>query len=161
MENAKRESAGAAIGKIASGVLVVTAADGDRNTGVLVSWVQQVAFEPPMVMVAVKKGRPIEPLLDSGRCFALNILAEGDNALMKRFSRGYDVDEDAFAGLPTRAAATGCPILEDAMAFIDCNVVSVTEAGDHDIYVGEVVGGELLRPDAKPMVHVRKSGFSY
>ncbi len=161
MDEGRRTGVGEALGKVVSGVAVLTAADGPRRTGALVSWIQQVSFEPPMVMVAVKRGRPIGPLLTGGKVFALCVLAEDDNDLQRHFSRGYELDQDAFAGVSLETRSTGAPVVADAMAFLDCRLARTAEAGDHTLYLGEVVEGGLLGPPRRPMVHVRKTGFSY
>lgn len=160
MDDAKRAAVGEAIGKIASGVSVLTSAGGGKRTGVLVSWVQQVSFDPPMILVAVKKGRPIEKLLGESGSFAVSVLAEDDNDLMRHFSRGYDLDQDAFANLDVATHVTGAPVLEGALAFMDCQVADTCTAGDHTVYVGQVVDGGMLSA-GRPMVHIRKTGFSY
>ncbi len=161
MDDAKRTAVGEAIGKIVSGVSILTAGEGDAGTGVLVSWVQQVSFDPPMVMVAVKKGRPIEKLIEASGKFAVSVLAEDDNDLMRHFSRGYEPGQDAFDGVATTVRATGTPVLGDALAFMDCELSTTCQAGDHNLYIGQVVDGAMLGSAGRPMVHIRKTGFSY
>lgn len=161
MGDGKRDSVGEAIGKIASGVAVLTAADDQKRTGVLVSWVQQVSFEPPMIMVAVKKGRPVESLIAAGKRFAVCVLSEDDNDLMRHFSRGYELDEDAFRGLKVATASTGAPVVTEAMAYMDCKLTATSTAGDHNLYIGQVVDGKVTDPARRPMVHIRKTGLSY
>jgi flavin reductase (DIM6/NTAB) family NADH-FMN oxidoreductase RutF len=161
MDEAQRKASGEAIGKIVSGVSVLTAAAEGKSTGVLVSWVQQVSFEPPMVMVAVKKGRSIEALINAGGGFALCVLAEDDNDLMRHFSRGYEADENAFEGLEVDVRDGGSPILTEAMACMECKLAGTCEAGDHNLYLGEVTGGSVLDAGRRPMIHIRKTGLSY
>jgi len=161
MDEARRQKVGEAIGKIASGMGVLTSADGERRTGVLVSWFQQVSFVPPMVMVAVKKGRAIEGLIQGSRNFSLCMLAEDDNDLMRHFSKGYDVDAEAFNGLAVETRATGSPVLTGSLAYVECKLVSTCQGGDHDIFIGEVVDGAVLDGARRPMIHVRKTGLSY
>ena len=78
-----------AVAKIPSGVAVLTAADAGTSTGMLASWMQQAAFEPLMVTVCVKAGRPIETLVAASRSFVLNVLGENPTDMFKHFGH-YD-----------------------------------------------------------------------
>ncbi len=156
----KKDGIGAAIGRIPSGVFIVTAADDELSTALLASWVQQVAFEPPLIAVAVKEGRPIRALIESSNAFVVNVLAEGQNSILGHFAAGFGPDEDAFDGIATSKTAGGAAILTDALAHIDCKLHSSMQISDHILFVGEAVGGELQGEDP-PYVHLRKSGFSY
>jgi len=157
--NSDRDSIGAAIGRIPSGCAILTAAHAGRSTGVLVSWVQQAAFEPPSVSVCLKKGRPVEPLIQGSGRFLLNLLGQDPTAMFRHFARGFGLDEDAFAGLQTEATDFG-PLLEGCIAHLGCEVTNRLSAGDHDLYVARVAAGRAI-PGATPYTHVRKSGFSY
>ena len=159
MDEAMREQVGRALGRIPSGCAIVTARAGGRRTGMLASWVQQAAFEPPMISVAIKKGRPISAMIDASGEFVVNVLRENPTAMFKHFGKGFDLEQDAFAGLAVREVTCGVEI-PDQIARLSVRVKSECEAGDHVVYVAEVVeasAGEI-RP---PYVHVRKSGWGY
>jgi flavin reductase (DIM6/NTAB) family NADH-FMN oxidoreductase RutF len=154
---------GQALGKIPSGLAIATAQHAAARTGLLASWFQQLSFDPPLVGVCVKAGRPIGPLIEGSGCFALNLIAEGDTASLKRFGRGFDPGEDPWVEtaeelLPGKSA----PILRNGYAYLLLNHLKTLEIdGDHLLYIGKVVDGSLLQPEAKPWVHVRKDGFGY
>jgi flavin reductase (DIM6/NTAB) family NADH-FMN oxidoreductase RutF len=150
----------AALGRVPSGLFVLTLSREGVETGMLASWVQQCSFEPPQVSVAVKPDRPINAHLTDGAAFALNVLGEGQTDLLKHFGRGFELNEPAFAGLALERATDGTPILRDALAHLQCQVVGRGPAGDHDLVIARVTGGRL-HGDGKPMVHVRKSGLRY
>jgi flavin reductase (DIM6/NTAB) family NADH-FMN oxidoreductase RutF len=150
----------AALGRIPSGIFVVTGKQGADEAALLASWVQQASFEPPTVSVAVHRDRPVAKLLPVGAAFVLNILSADDKDLYKHFVRGFGPGVDPFAGVRTRPSAAGGRILSDAMAHLECRVRGSIEAGDHRLIVAEVEGGGLAR-EAEPRVHVRKSGLSY
>ena len=154
----KKNSIGAAIGRIPSGVFIVTARDEDHSTALLASWVQQVAFEPPLVALAVKEGRPVQGLIESSNAFVINVLADGQNSLLGHFAAGFGPDEDAFDGIATTDSNVGGTILNDALAYMECNLHSKCQISDHILFVGEVVGGEI-QGEGSPYVHLRKSGF--
>jgi flavin reductase (NADH) len=154
-----RSSLGEALALIPSGCSILTCAAAGESTGMLASWVQQVAFEPPMVMVAVKRGRPIGALIDRAGRFTLNLLGEGTFRLMKHFAAGFAPGAPAFDGLEMADTDYGVELAAAAGA-LSCRVKSRTDAGDHHVYVAEVESGHRRSADA-PYVHIRKSGFSY
>ncbi len=154
-----KEQIGVALGRIPSGASVATATHGGQSTGLLASWIQQVSFDPPMVVLAVKKGRPIEPLIDGSGAFVLNVLGAGDNARFKHFAKGFAPGQDAFKGIKVEPTPSG-PALPDAIARLECKVAAKHAAGDHNVYFGEVIGG-TASAEAKPYVHLRQTGLSY
>lgn len=154
-----RESIGQALAMVPSGCSIITCAVEGQRTGMLASWVQQAGFEPPAITVAVKKGRYIESLLEEAGQFSLNLLGEEPFALFKHFGAGFGPEDDAFDGLKVSSTDYGVE-LEDAAAVLSCRTLSRADAGDHHVYVGEVVAGRKLT-DGKPYVHLRKNGFSY
>ncbi len=152
---------GAALGRLPSGLYILTARDGDRATGMLASWVQQAGFEPPMLTVAVKQDRYLRDWLhDSGR-FALSQVAAGQKGLLRHFARGFPPEADAFEGLAIAHQASGGPVLAEALAWLDAEVVGHLDGADHRIFLARVVDGALLDHDAEPMLHVRHNGFHY
>lgn len=159
MEEQTRNQVGRALGKIPSGGSVLTARHGERCTGMLISWVQQASFEPPAITVAVRHGRPIEELIQASGHFVLNLIGEERGPMFKHFSRGFGPDEPAFHGLAIREIPQGI-VLEECLAHLACRVIGSIDAGDHRVYVGEVVDGGL-QVDGKPYVHLRSNGFRY
>lgn len=153
------ENIGVALGRIPSGCSILTVEHQGRSTGVLVSWVQQAAFEPPTVTVAVKQGRPCVRLIEAAQCFMLNVIGENATPMFKHFGRGFSLDEDAFSGLAIQSTEYG-PMLLDCIAHLGCRIREKVVAGDHDLYVAEVAAGHTVGV-AKPYVHIRKNGLSY
>lgn len=152
---------GAALGRIPSGLYILTAGRDGRSTGMLASWVQQAGFEPLMLTVAVRRDRYVADwIAESGR-FTLNQVAAGNKTLLKHFGRGFGPDEDAFAGVALRDADPSGPVLADAMAYLAAEVAGSIDGGDHRIFLARAVRGERLDPEAEPMIHVRKSGLHY
>ena len=98
-----RETVGQAMGRLPSGIFVLTAACGEKRTGIIVSFVQQACINPPMVTVAIRKGRPIMPLISESRQFALCQLAEDDRLMLRKFAKFNNaaVTEDPFPRLRT------------------------------------------------------------
>lgn len=152
-----------ALGRIPSGLFILTARLDDQSTGMLASWVQQVGFEPPLVTIAVKKGRFVTAWLEKHPYFCLNQLGQGQKEFLKHFGAGFAPEADAFAGVKTRQTeAHGSIVLSDALAFMECQLEHVfATGGDHDLIVARVINGGLLHSDLEPTVHLRKSGLHY
>ncbi len=161
--NELKAAIGPALGRLPSGLAIATARHGADRTGFLASWIQQLSFEPPLVGVCIKAGRPIGALIEAGGGFALNLLAEDDTAALKRYGRGFEPGVDPWAAEPDLLLPEpDQPVLASAFAYLLLKHVRTLETtGDHLLYVGEVTGGALLRPESKPWVHLRKDGFGY
>ncbi|MFQ5734923.1 MAG: flavin reductase family protein [Planctomycetaceae bacterium] len=164
LNDATRERIAPVLGRLPSGVSILTAGDGgERETGMLASWVQQASFDPPMVTLAVNAKRYLNDWLQPGAPLVLNLLGEDNGALLKHFGKGFEPDEPAFEGVNTSRADNGLPVLGDALGYLEGNVAGQTPAGDHLVYVVEITGAgsAALLNDSKPMVHIRKTGFHY
>ena len=150
----------AILGRVPSGIFILTVGDGDAATGMLASWVMQAGFEPPMVTVAVRHGRYVADWLTQGQPFVLNVVGAEQKHLLKHFGKGFEPGEPAFSGLAVRPAANGVPALIDAIGHLECEVAGYLDSGDHRVFLARVTAG-ALRTDAEPMVHIRKSGAHY
>jgi flavorubredoxin/flavin reductase (DIM6/NTAB) family NADH-FMN oxidoreductase RutF len=151
-----------ALGRISGGLYIITAAKGEVKSGMLASWVAKASRKPPGLTVAVAKDRAIESLMQVGDRFVLNILEEGNyQHLMKHFLKRFSPGADRFADLDTQKASNGCPILTDALAYLECQVKSRMECTDHWIVYATVEVGEIAKADALTAVHHRKVGNHY
>jgi flavin reductase (DIM6/NTAB) family NADH-FMN oxidoreductase RutF len=159
-EDAARQMA-ATLGRIPSGLFVVTARQGALETGMLASWVQQCSFEPPQLSMAVKQGREVLGWLTEGAAFIVNLLDDSQTDMIAHFGRGFRPGDTAFHGLEIKhPEADGPAVLADALGYLVCRVTGRFAAGDHDLVIGYIVGGRILN-DGHPMVHIRKSGMHY
>jgi flavin reductase (DIM6/NTAB) family NADH-FMN oxidoreductase RutF len=156
-----KDAVGKAIGRIASGVYIVTAHHAGETHGVLATWVAQAGFEPPMVAVTLNKQRPITPVLQTGAKFTINVLSKNNMDVFKAFAAPAKEGVDRFAGLPVKAAPQAGPVFEKSVAFLDCTVENVVELSDHTLVIGRIFHGDTLDSDSEPMVHLRKNGFQY
>ncbi|HEY9834598.1 MAG TPA: diflavin flavoprotein [Stenomitos sp.] len=151
-----------ALGRISGGLYIITAQKGDIKGAMLASWVSQASFQPLGLTIAVAKDRAIESLMHVGDRFVLNVLEEGNyQALMKHFLKRFPPGADRFAGVKTQSAENGSPILTDALAYMECHVVSRMELTDHWIVYATVDNGRVSKPDALTAVHHRKVGNYY
>ncbi len=151
-----------ALGRLSSGLYILTTHKGNLSSAMLASWVAQASFKPLGVSVAVARDRAIESLLHVGDRFVLNVLEEGNyQGLMKHFLKRFPPGADRFDGVKTYPATNGSLILADALAYLECKVTSRTECGDHWIVYSTVQVGRVSKPDALTAVHHRKVGNHY
>ncbi len=151
-----------ALGRISSGLYIITAKKGELSSAMLASWVAQASFQPLGFTVAVAKDRAIESLMQVGDSFVLNILEEGKHlGLMKHFLKRFAPGADRFAGVRTRPASNGSPLLGDALAYVECEVTSRMEVSDHWIVYCTVHDGKVSDPDGQTAIHHRKVGTYY
>ena len=158
--NPLKDRIGKSLGRIPSGVAILTTQQNGQKGAMLASWFQQVSFEPPMVMIAMKKGRSAENVLRASEKFVLNILHTNQKDTMGHFGRGFKPGEDPFKGIETEKGKSGVPVLKCCLCFLECEVRHIFEAGDHNLFVGEVIEAGM-EEEGQPMVHVRRNGFYY
>ncbi|MEQ9235711.1 diflavin flavoprotein [Coleofasciculus sp. E2-BRE-01] len=149
-----------AVGRIVGSLCVVAAQRGNVRSGMLASWVTQASFNPPGITVAIAKDRAVESLTHTGDSFVLNILKEGMN-VRRHFLQSFAPGDDRFAGLETETAENGCPIIKDALAYLECTVQSRMDCGDHWLVYAIVDNGKVLQSTGMTAVHHRKSGNRY
>lgn len=154
----------AVLGRVPSGLFVVTASDGSgQSTGMLASWVQQAGFEPPSITVAVKNERYLNDWLKTAPQLAVSIVGESQKNLLGHFAKGFEPGENAFDGLDTAQTASDLPVLSEAVGWLAGEVTGSVDAGDHTIYVvrlTEAGSGPQLGTEP-PWIHLRKNGLSY
>ena len=156
-----RQTVGKVLGRIPSGVFVLTAAHNGQRQAMLASWVQQAAFDPPAVSIALAKGRPIAEFIAANKLLALSILPESDTSLMKHYARGVKPNEDPFAGVETITTSGGLPALKGSLAWLEGRVISTCDfGGDHDILIAQITDGAVLQ-SGQAFSHQRGSGFHY
>jgi flavorubredoxin/flavin reductase (DIM6/NTAB) family NADH-FMN oxidoreductase RutF len=151
-----------AVGRIVGSLCVVTAKQEDISSAMLASWVSQASFNPPGLTVAVAKDRALELLMHSGNKFVLNILQEGNHiGLMKHFLKPFGPGQDRFADVAAEETESGSPVLNDALAYLECSVQSRMESGDHWLVYATVDNGKVLNKDGVTAVHQRKTASHY
>ncbi len=148
------------LGRIPSGVFILTARHENEETGMLTSWVQQAGFDPPMISVAIRIGRYIAQWLTNEAPFVLNVIRSDQINLLKHFGKGFEPDQNAFDGVQFERDPRGVPVLADSLGHLECEVTTFADSGDHHIFLAQVVGGRFSG-DGQPLVHIRKNGLHY
>ena len=118
--------------------------------GMTVSDFSGVSLSPPLVMVCADCSSNTRSVIEEGKCFAVNVLAVGQQALCLLFASKND-EERRFDGLELATSVTGAPLIPGAAASWDCSLVATHQAGDHHIYIGQVES--LLTRDVAPLVY--------
>jgi len=145
------------LGHFATGVTVVTSLlDGDPR-GVTVSAFMSVSLDPPLVLVALDQARSLGPVIQATGAYAVNILGEDDAHLSECFA-GAPVtpDRDSFCAAAWRPGVLGMPILERAIASIECRLEQVVRVGDHDFLVGRVLAATGDDRHPPPLLYYRR-----
>ena len=136
---------------ITYGLYILTSKSGDRYSAGTVNWLSQSSFEPPLVMVGVKRDSGLHSTISESGVFAVNILASDQKEIASAFFKPTSVENDKINGYRFEQGETGSPLLVDLPAFFECRVVDKVERGDHTIFVGEVINAGV-RKEAKPLV---------
>ncbi|MGB3638338.1 MAG: diflavin flavoprotein [Rivularia sp. (in: cyanobacteria)] len=151
------------LGRISTGLYIITAKKGEVQSAMLASWVTQASVNPLGVAIAVAKDRAIESIMHVGDSFVLNVLEEGKyQGLMKHFLKRFAPGADRFAGVKTYPAATNeSPILAEALAYMECEITTRMDCGDHWVIYSTIHTGRVAQVNALTAVHHRKMGNHY
>jgi flavin reductase (DIM6/NTAB) family NADH-FMN oxidoreductase RutF len=134
--------------QFATGITVVTTLDSGRHPhGITVNSFSSVSLDPPLVLVSIDLRNAILGHFISSEWFAINVLAEHQEDLSRRFS---SPSENRFLGVEWTARVSGVPLLAGVLAQLECLVVRTFEVGDHTVLIGEVKGAGYR--EGKPLV---------
>lgn len=150
----------ALLGRVPSGLFIVTASYEGKHAAYLASFVQQVSFEPLIFSIACHPDRYPYQLIQKSGFFGLNLIAENDKVLLKTFAKGHGPDEDPLASISYEDVG-GVALLKDALGGAVFKVVSEFKPGDHSLFFGEAISGKIFDAQGKPWVHTRKSALNY
>jgi flavin reductase (DIM6/NTAB) family NADH-FMN oxidoreductase RutF/CheY-like chemotaxis protein len=137
---------------ITNGVYIVTVSDQGQINGVTTPWVSQLSYDPPMVMVAIAPLRKCHEMITNSGQFSLNILASGQVDVAARFALTTGREMDKFEGVVPQRTPAGNPLLSGVFAYIDCELVKTVAVGDHSLFVGEVIGAEVIDSTLSPLI---------
>jgi flavin reductase (DIM6/NTAB) family NADH-FMN oxidoreductase RutF len=156
------EPLGAALGRIPSGLFIVTWRDADTDRTMLVSWAMQAGFEPPLVSVAIGTTRDLLARVRAGGIFVVNVLSDSQRGLLSRFGKPPAEGDDPFAGLPVERTPGGVIALAEAAAWLECEPVteSLAVGADHAVVMGRVTATGGTTSQA-PLIHLRRNGLRY
>ncbi len=149
----------AALGSFATGVTVITTTGESHSYGMTANAFSSVSLDPPLVLVCAKSGAEGSEQIERNGIFAVNILAADQEPLSRYFSsKDRPRGRDAFRGVPHRGVVTGSPVLDGVVAYLDCRLHESRTAGDHEIFIGEVLA--LDSTDREPLLF-HGGGYGY
>lgn len=137
---------------IPQGVFVITAQANGKLNGMTAAWVSQVSFKPRLLGVAIAPQRYTYELIEKSKVFCINVLSEEQIDLAKHFGFQSGRKINKFETIPYKFALKGSPVILSSIAYFECEVTHLYEAGDHIIVVGEVGDYEVIRPESKPLM---------
>ena len=137
------------LGHFPTGVTVVTAIDGGVPVGLAIGSFGSVSLDPPLVMFCPGRTSNSWPAIERSGSFCVNVLGDDQAALSSLFAGR---EPDKFAGVTWSTRATGSPAIDGCIAWIDCTIETVHEAGDHWIVLGRVADLGVGRPEAGPLI---------
>lgn len=144
------------LGHWTTGVAVVTSlTDAGRPRGLTASAFASLSLQPPLVLVCIEHGADTHGSIRASGFFAVSVLPQAAERLARRFAG--DAPEGKFDGIAHHPEATGAPVLDDALAWVDCTLRDAYDGGDHTIFVGDVVAGDAR--EGEPLVYYR-GGFN-
>jgi flavin reductase (DIM6/NTAB) family NADH-FMN oxidoreductase RutF len=145
------------MGRFVTGVTVVSTFDAGRPVGITVNALSSVSLDPALVMVALDRRRFLTPIVRAAGRYAVNVLSEDQQALSDCFA-GAPVEPGRldFCGAAWHAGATGLPLIDGAIATLECTLVETFSAGDHDLFIGEVDVLGSQPEHAMPLLYYRR-----
>ncbi len=143
----------AVLGRFPTGVTVVTSCDGERPVGVTVNAFASVSLDPPLALVCIDRRSHLHDVVVRAGYFAANILGAEQAEESRRFAGQSGDRNERFRQTPFHSGTTGAPILDAAIAHVECRVVAVYPGGDHSIFLGEVVA--LGASAGEPLIYYR------
>jgi flavin reductase (DIM6/NTAB) family NADH-FMN oxidoreductase RutF len=146
-----------AFGKVVNGVSVITVKAGGKVNGMAAAWVTRVSFAPPLVAVSVGHTRFTHDLIKEAGSFCVNILASGQMELANNFGFKSGRNNNKFKVVEYATGKTGSPVLKGTAGYLDCRVVEAVEAGDHTVFIGEVI--DASSSDKKPLIYNSEEFF--
>jgi 3-hydroxy-9,10-secoandrosta-1,3,5(10)-triene-9,17-dione monooxygenase reductase component len=145
------------MGHFVTGVTVVSALDGEQPLGITVNALSSVSLQPALVMVALDRRRFLTPIVRSAGRYAVNVLSEDQQSLSDCFA-GAPVTpgRESFCGAAWHAGPTGLPLIDGAIATLECTVVQTFSAGDHDLFIGRVDTLASVPDHPMPLLYYRR-----
>lgn len=135
------------------GVYVVGAAHNEHRDAFTAAWVVQVSYDPLLVALSINPEHASYPLVTRGGAFTVNVLKQGQLELARRFGTRSGREHDKLAGVRWHPGRSGAPVLDDALAYFDCEVTARHPSGDHALVLGRVIDGRVIDPNGVPMAY--------
>ncbi|MEM3833036.1 MAG: flavin reductase family protein [Thermoprotei archaeon] len=136
------------------GVTVVTTMLNGTPGGITVSAFTSISLTPPLIMISISKDSAFHDVLMKAKIFAVNLLGKGHEEISERFAGKYG--ENKFNKIKYKIGKLGIPLLEDALAILECKIWNTYDGGDHTIIIGEVIEINFNKQDLPLVYYDRK-----
>jgi flavin reductase (DIM6/NTAB) family NADH-FMN oxidoreductase RutF len=144
------------------GLYVVGSCHGDRRNLMTLNWATQVSFDPKLVGVGVEKTALTHELIAGGGSFVLNTVSQEDRAIVRKFTKPVEQGPDGtLNGFAVHDGATGAPVLDQAVAWVDCALRQTVDCGGHSFFIGEVVDSGFQQAEDTPVLRMEDTRMSY
>ena len=138
------------MGQFATGVVIVAGNEEGTLVGFAAQSLVSLSLDPPLVAVCPARTSTSWPRIRAAGSFCINVLAQDQQSVSDAFAQAGQA-----ADMPWHTSGHGAPILDGAIAWVDCELVAEHDAGDHTIAVGSPREFRILRPDAAPLIYLR------
>jgi flavin reductase (DIM6/NTAB) family NADH-FMN oxidoreductase RutF len=146
-----------------SGLYVVGTRAGDRRNAMTLNWTTQVGSDPKLLGIGVEKHAFTHELITEGRVFTLNLVDREDRAIVRKFTKPVEVDVEGrtLNGFPFHDGVTGAPILDQAVAYVECELRHELDTGEHTFFVGEIVMSAFQKDEETPVLRMEDTRMNY
>ena len=145
------------------GLYVVGSRAGERRNLMTLNWVTQVSFEPKLLGIGIEKPALTHQLIADGQVFALQTIDREDRAIVRKFTKPVEDDPAAgtLNGFLVHEGVTGAPILDQAVAVVECEVRQTVDVGNHSFFIGEIVAADFQRDEDTPVLRMEDTRMNY
>jgi flavin reductase (DIM6/NTAB) family NADH-FMN oxidoreductase RutF len=155
-EKAKR----ALLRMLPHGLNICGVKDGDELNGFTLSWATQASFKPPLMVIAVRQDSRSNTMITTSQVFAVSFLEATQKDLAEKFFQPQRRVGDKFGDVDFYLGEeTGCPIIQSALGYVECQVRGSLTEGDHTVFLGEVIASGLHR-EGEPLL-LKDTGWQY
>jgi flavin reductase (DIM6/NTAB) family NADH-FMN oxidoreductase RutF len=146
-----------------SGLYIVGSRSDERRNGMTCNWATQLGFDPKLLGISVEKDALTHELVAEGGVFSLCLVDREDRAIVRKFTKPVDVDLEAqtLNGFPFHDGVSGAPILDQAVAYVDCELHATVDAGSHSLFLGEIVDAAFQKGEETPVLRMEDTRMSY
>jgi flavin reductase (DIM6/NTAB) family NADH-FMN oxidoreductase RutF len=146
------------------GFYSITSRNENDENAMVANWISQASFDPQLIIFALQKTSYSYGLISEAKVFAVNIFLEEDSEAIKPLTKSRNKNPDKMKDVNfTHSTIVGCPVLDRAAAYLECEVDKIIDiGGDHDVVVAKVVGAGVKKPaDAEEVLSLPDLGWSY
>ena len=145
--------------KIPHALYVCGVREGEELNAFTASWVMQASFKPPLVTVCIRQDSRSHAMVLASQVFALSFLASGQKPIAEHFFQSVKRVGNRLGDIEFYVGETGCPIIQEALGYVECEVVGSLAHGDHTVFVGEVIAAGVHQ-DQEPLL-LKETGWNY